>query len=58
MPEVTVRLIDHLELPALGVGEPATGATTAAIGNAVRQALGIRVRKLPITREGILAAAV
>jgi len=56
VPKIEVSLIVRTELPALGVGEAATGPTAAAIGNAVRQALGVRVRVLPITREAILAA--
>ena len=56
VPEIEVRLLDRPEMPPLGVGEAATGATAAAIGNAVRQALGIRVRRLPITREAVLSA--
>jgi CO/xanthine dehydrogenase Mo-binding subunit len=32
------------------------GPTAAAIGNAVFNALGARVRDLPLTRERILAA--
>jgi CO/xanthine dehydrogenase Mo-binding subunit len=57
VPAIEVSLIVRPELPALGVGEAATGPTAAAIGNAVHRALGIRVRTLPITREAILAAA-
>ncbi|NJO32143.1 MAG: molybdopterin-dependent oxidoreductase [Rhodospirillales bacterium] len=57
VPEIEVRLLSRAELPPLGVGEAATGATAAAIGNAVRQALGIRIRKLPITRDAVLAAS-
>ena len=57
VPEIKVHLIAQPQLPPLGVGEAATGATAAAIGNAVRQALGVRVRKLPITRDSILAVA-
>ena len=56
IPEIEVRLLDRPEMPPLGVGEAATGATAAAIGNAVRRALGIRVRRLPITREAVLSA--
>jgi CO/xanthine dehydrogenase Mo-binding subunit len=55
VPEIAVRLVDRAELPPLGVGEAATGATAAAIGNAVRQALGIRIRRLPITRDAVLS---
>jgi len=57
VPEIKVSLIVRPELPALGVGEAATGPTAAAIGNAVHRALGLRVRTLPITRDAILAAA-
>ena len=32
------------------------GPTVAAIGNAVANALGVRVRDLPFTRERIVAA--
>jgi len=56
VPEIEVSLIVRPELPGLGVGETAMGPTAAAIGNAVRRALGIRVRRLPITRDAILAA--
>lgn len=56
VPKIEVSLIERPELPALGVGEAATGPTAAAIGNAVRGALGVRVRTLPITRDAIVAA--
>lgn len=56
VPEIEVSLIVRPEAPPLGVGEAATGPTAAAIGNAVRAALGVRVRKLPITRDAIVAA--
>ncbi len=56
VPEIEVSVIARPEAPPLGVGECATGPTAAAIGNAVRAALGVRVRTLPITREAIVAA--
>ena len=40
----------------MGVGEAAQGPTGAAIANAVFDALGIRVRELPLTGERIRAA--
>ena len=43
-------------LQPLGVGECAQGPTAAAIGNAVCDALGIRVRSLPLTAEHLIAA--
>ena len=36
-------------------GEATQGPTAAAIGNAVYNALGIRIKQLPITMERILA---
>ena len=41
---------------AKGVGEPPVAAAAACFANAVADALGIRIRKLPITREDILKA--
>jgi len=55
VPEVRVELIDRPEQPPLGVGEASMGPTAAAIGNAVRRALGVRLRDLPLTRDAIIA---
>jgi xanthine dehydrogenase YagR molybdenum-binding subunit len=41
---------------SVGIGEPATVATAAAIANAVSHAVGARIRHLPITPETVLAA--
>ena len=40
----------------VGAGEAAHGPVTAAIANAVFDALGVRVRDLPITRDSLIAA--
>jgi CO/xanthine dehydrogenase Mo-binding subunit len=42
--------------PPLGVGEAAQGPTGAAIGNAICDALGVRARTMPFTREQIVTA--
>ncbi|HEY4200401.1 MAG TPA: molybdopterin cofactor-binding domain-containing protein [Devosiaceae bacterium] len=56
-PDVVVELVNtDGPDPSLGVGEAAAGATTAAIGNAVAHALGMRIRDLPLTRDRIMAA--
>ena len=55
-PRVSVAIIDQPGAPSLGVGEASQGPTAAAIGNAVFDALGVRIRQLPITPERILAA--
>ena len=41
---------------AKGVGEPGLVPTAPAIGNAIYDAIGVRIRDLPITPEKILAA--
>jgi CO/xanthine dehydrogenase Mo-binding subunit len=56
VPAVEVELIDRPELPSVGAGEAAQGPTAAAIANAVENALGVRVRDLPLTPERILSA--
>ena len=55
-PDVETVLIDRPDEPSLGVGEGMAGPTAAAIANAVFDALGVRVRDLPITPERIVAA--
>jgi CO/xanthine dehydrogenase Mo-binding subunit len=56
VPKVEVSLIDRPELPSVGAGEAAQGPTAAAIANAVANALGVRVRDLPLTPERIVAS--
>ena len=55
VPAVEVRLVKS-EAPSLGAGEAAQGPTAAAIANALHDALGVRVRDLPLTPERIVRA--
>jgi CO/xanthine dehydrogenase Mo-binding subunit len=57
VPAVEVEILDRPQEDSSGAGEAALGPTAAAIGNAVFDALGVRVRDLPITAERIVAAA-
>ena len=50
-----ILLIEHGNYPA-GIGEPATALVPAAIVNAIDDAVGVRVRSLPITADAIKAA--
>jgi isoquinoline 1-oxidoreductase subunit beta len=54
MPEVAVNVIANGE-KATGVGEPAVTVVAPAIGNAIFNACGARVRSLPITAEAVKA---
>ena len=56
VPPVHVTVIDRPDEPWLGAGEAAMGPTAGAVGNAVLDAVGVRVRDLPITAEAIVAA--
>jgi nicotinate dehydrogenase subunit B len=56
VPEVDVEVIPRPEIDPVGAGEAAHGPVTAAIANAVFDALGVRVHDLPITRERLIAA--
>jgi len=54
--EVTVVMVHRPEVPPAGAGEPSSRPTAAAIGNAVFDALGVRVRTAPLTPANVLAA--
>jgi nicotinate dehydrogenase subunit B len=56
VPDVQVEVIQRPDSEPLGAGEAAHGPVTAAIANAVFDALGVRVRNLPITRDSLIAA--
>jgi CO/xanthine dehydrogenase Mo-binding subunit len=53
VPEVTVRIVAAPGEPETGAGELAQGPVAGAIGNAVADAVGVRVRDLPLTTEQV-----
>jgi nicotinate dehydrogenase subunit B len=55
-PPVETIIIDRPDQPSLGMGEAVAGPTAAAIANAVFEAIGVRVRDLPLTRERVVVA--
>jgi isoquinoline 1-oxidoreductase subunit beta len=55
MPELDISIIGNGE-PAVGCGEPAVTVVAPAIANAIFNAVGARVRSLPITAEAVKAA--
>jgi CO/xanthine dehydrogenase Mo-binding subunit len=60
IPPITPVLVEvpHPEGPfgAKGIGEGPTTGIAAAVANAVEDAIGVRIRDLPITPEKILRA--
>jgi CO/xanthine dehydrogenase Mo-binding subunit len=56
VPRVEVDLIDRPGEPSWGAGEPTACAIPAAIGNAVFDATGARLRAVPFTPEQVLKA--
>jgi nicotinate dehydrogenase subunit B len=55
VPQVHVTLIPRPDEPPLGVGEVTGGPVAAALANALADAIGVRVRRLPLTPERIAA---
>jgi len=53
---IDVHVITRPGMPFLGTGEAAQGPTAAAVANAIADAIGVRIRELPITRARIKAA--
>jgi len=56
VPNVRVHVLDRPDQPSLGAGEAAQGPVAAAIANAVADALGVRVRTLPLSPDNLLRA--
>ena len=53
VPEIDVELIQSSHHPS-GVGEPASTVVAPAVANAIYNAVGVRVRHMPITAEAVL----
>ncbi len=56
MPEIEVIFYDEPERGVIGIGEPPTIPTAAAIANAVYNATGVRMFEIPMTPDRVLQA--
>lgn len=56
IPELAIHVLDQPDQPSLGAGESVQGPVAAALGNALFDALGVRVRQLPLSQDHILQA--
>ena len=57
IPSIEVTLLDRPDDKSVGAGEASPGPSIAAIANAVFDATGIRVRRLPFTPDAIMETA-
>ncbi|MFQ6039279.1 MAG: xanthine dehydrogenase family protein molybdopterin-binding subunit [Candidatus Poribacteria bacterium] len=55
-PKIEPIILGNPDRGVIGIGEPPTIPTAAAIANAVYNAIGVRIRSLPITPDKILTA--
>ena len=55
-PAVEVILVERREEPLWGAGEASTVAVAAALGNAIFDATGVRLRRVPFTMARVKAA--
>ena len=56
VPALEFELIQRLDQPPLGVGEAASSPVAAALGNAVFDATGVRLRAVPFGADRVKAA--
>jgi xanthine dehydrogenase YagR molybdenum-binding subunit len=56
IPPIEITLVNQPERGVIGIGEPPTVSTAAAVANAVNNAIGVRVRSMPLTPARILNA--
>lgn len=54
-PAIDIVLLNRTDVPAIGAGETAITVVPAAIGNAIFDATGVRLRQVPLTAERIRA---
>lgn len=57
VPAIEIALLDRPQEPSLGAGEPTHGPLAAAVGNAVFEATGLRLREMPLTWDKLRDAA-
>jgi isoquinoline 1-oxidoreductase len=56
VPEIEAVLLDRKDLPSAGAGETPIMGVAPAVGNAIFDATGTRLRSLPMVPQGLPAA--
>jgi CO/xanthine dehydrogenase Mo-binding subunit len=57
MPTIEVVLVDHKDIPSAGAGETPIVGLAPAVGNAIFNAMGVRLRSLPLVPKGVTVDA-
>lgn len=57
VPQIEIALLDRPQEKPLGAGEATQGPVAGAIANALADALGLRVRHMPLSTEAVAQAA-
>ena len=55
IPKIDVTLMNQAERGVIGLGEPPTVSTAAAVASAVANAIGVRIRSLPLSPQRIVS---
>jgi CO/xanthine dehydrogenase Mo-binding subunit len=54
--KIDVVLLNHPDIPPSGAGEPSSRPVAAAIANAIFDATGVRLRRVPFSPDKVKAA--
>ena len=54
--KIDVVLLNHPDIPPSGAGEPSIRPVAAAIANAIFDATGVRIRRVPFSPERVKSA--
>jgi len=54
LPEIDIIILDRKDLPSSGAGETPITAVAPAVGNAIYNATGVRLRSLPMVPGGLI----
>ena len=57
IPTFDLTILHQTDAPSVGAGEASPGPTIAAIANAIHDATGLRLRRMPFTADAILRLA-
>ena len=57
VPRIQVEIIDRKDIPSAGAGETPIVGLAPAVGNAIFSATGMRLRSLPMLKNGVLPRA-